>query len=178
MPAILRQLPFSADPTTVEVRGQVYRLLADQIVVWVSLGPLGLDYPDPRVPRIPAVLDTGFTDGFLIHQDQLLRFAGLLPVHLSRLGGFMHAHERTIPRRAAKLWLHRNLPGRRDEFAASAPLTIELPRGIGVCEEPDLFPRLPLLGSRALRTAKLRICIGYHRSHVTARTPRRFWFFG
>jgi hypothetical protein len=178
MPTILRNLPFSDRPSTVEVRGSSHRLLPDQIIVWVSLSPMGLRELGPRTPRFPAILDTGFTDALLIHREHLIHFTGLLPLHLPRTVGSLHAHGRTIPLHLASLWLHRNVPGKRDDFADRPPFLIELHRGIGISEDREGYPRLPLLGSRAFRTAELQVFIDYHRSRLTIRTPRRFWFFG
>ena len=177
MPRILRNLPFFDADSRVEVRERSYRVLPRQIVVWVSLSPKGLKELDRRSPRFPAILDNAFTDGFLIHEEQLRRFAGLDPRYLPRRRD-MHPHGRTVPLHAANVWLHPSKPGRRDEFSGSSPLLLELPRGAGVCSDPDGYPRLPLLGSWALRQAGLLVCTDYARLHVNARTPRRFWPFG
>src|SRR5438132_1168718 len=114
MPTILDKLPFYDDFTTVTVQGHSYQILPWQIVVWVSLGPKGVRELDPRVPRFPAILDTGFTDTFLIHEQQLRRFAGLRPEHLRRRSDMFRPHGRQIPIHAANIWMHRNQPGERD----------------------------------------------------------------
>jgi hypothetical protein len=79
---------------------------------------------------------------------------------------------------AANLWIHANIPGARDQFAGKAPFLLELHRGIGICEDADLYPRLPLLGARALRQGHLQLAIDYGRCQVSLWTPRRWWFFG
>jgi hypothetical protein len=178
MPAILRNLPFYDDFTTVEVQGRGYRILPRQIIVWVSLGFKGLKSLGAGTPRFPAVLDIGFTDNFLIHQQLLRGFAGLEPEHLRRLDERLRAHERQIPLHAANTWIHPNRPGERDRFRDVAPFLLELHRGIGVPTGTDLYPRLPLLGARALRGAGLRLFVDYNRCLVDLTTPRRFWPFG
>jgi hypothetical protein len=178
MPTLLRRLPFFDRVTTVQIRGQNHRLLPLQIVVWVSLGPKALRDLDPRTPRFPAVLDPAFTDGFLIHMQHLRQFAGLQPEHLRPHGESLRTPDRLIPLHAANVWLHRNAPGRRDEFVAAAPFLLELPRGIGITSGTDSYPRLPLLGARALRAARLNVSIDYLRCQISVRTLRRFWLFG
>jgi hypothetical protein len=144
----------------------------------VSLGPGGARRLDLRAPRFPAVLDTGFTDSFLIHQQQLRDFAGLQAERLPRLNEDLRAHGRQIPLHDANLWIHPNKPGERDHFAGSAPFLLELHRGIGICRDADLYPRMPLLGARALRQAQLHVSLDYCQCQVSMRTPRRFWLFG
>jgi hypothetical protein len=178
MPAILRKLPFFDRFTRVAVQGQEYGILPGQIIVWVSLGPKGLHDLDTRAPRFPAVLDSGFTDGFLIHQDHLRRFAGLQLLHLRKLNSFLHPPGRRIPIHAANLWLHPNEPGKRDAIANAKSFFMEIPRGIGICSDADGYPRLPLLGARALLRSELQVFIDYKKCRVSVRTPRRFWLFG
>jgi hypothetical protein len=150
MAVILRKLPFFDRFTTIEVHGRPYRVFPYQIVLWVSLGPVGRRELEPRTPRFPAILDTGFTDNFLIHRQQLGEFAGLEAESFRRYGEDLRAHGRQIPIHTANLWLHPNQKGERDVIANTTPLLLELHRGIGVCGDPDHYPRLPLLGVRAL----------------------------
>ncbi len=177
MPAILCQLPFADEFTTVEVHGTAYRIFPRQIIVWVSVGPKGMRDLDPRTPRFPAVLDTGFTDNFVIHEQQLRRFAGLEQEHLRRINDTLRAHGRQIPLHGANLWIHRNRTGERDQFAG-LPFLLELHRGIGITTDTELYPRLPLLGGRAFRRDGLQLLLDYHKCRVSMRTPRRFWIFG
>jgi hypothetical protein len=176
MATILRNLPFSDRLSTVEVRGRPYRVLPNQVLVWVSLGRFGQPAFDPRTPRFAAILDTGFTDNFLIHEQHLRQFAGLEAEQLTRYREDLRAHGRRIPILMANIWLHRNRSGERDRFASTEPFLLELDRGIGVCGDPDLFPRLPLLGARALRRAQARLLIDYGKCRVSLQTPSRLWF--
>jgi hypothetical protein len=79
---------------------------------------------------------------------------------------------------ASNLWIHPNKPGERDAFANTTPFLVELHRGIGIGREADLYPRLPLLGARALRQAQLRLFLDYCKCQVSMRTASKFWFFG
>jgi hypothetical protein len=178
MPAILRELPFYDRATTIEVQGRRYPVQGYQIVVWVSLSFYGLQELDPRTPRFPAVLDTGFTDTFLIHEQHLREFAGLRLSHLPRVPGAFHVRGRTIPVHAGNVWLHANKPGARDEFSPRRPFFIEIPWGVGVCSDAEVYPRFPLLGNRALRRAELQLSIDYRNCRVSLRTASRFRLFG
>jgi hypothetical protein len=176
MASIVRQLPFSDRATTVQVGGGSFPVLPNQVVVWVSLGRAGQRTFDPRTPRLPAVLDTGFTDNFLIHEQQLRQFAGLDLQWLTRYPADLRAQGRRIAIHMAYLSIHCNRPGERDTFTRTMPFLLEPDRGIGVCSDPDAFPRLPLLGARALRKGRLELRIDYGRCRVALRSPSPFWF--
>ena len=178
MPTILRKLPFYDRFTTVDLKGQRLRVFPYQILVWVSLSSGRMRHLDPLAARFPAVLDPAFTDNFLIHKQHLRDFAGLQPRDLPALDHHLRAHGRQIPLHYANLWIHPNKPGERDRLADTAPFLVEPYRGIGICRDADLYPRLPLLGARALRRAQLQIFLDYCQLQVSMRTPRRFWLFG
>jgi hypothetical protein len=178
MATILRQLPFFDHFTTIEVQGHPYRIFPYQIVLWASVGPVGASELDPHTPRFPVILDTGFTDNFLIHREQLRHFAGLEAESLRRGRDDLRARGRQIPIRAANLWLHSNRPGERNKMADRSPILLELHRGIGVCTDSDVYPRLPLLGARALHRARARLVVDYWRSRVSLAVPSRWWFLG
>jgi hypothetical protein len=178
MPTILHKLPFYNRFTTVDLNGQRLRIFPYQILIWVSLSPGGVRRLDPRAARFPAVLDTGFTDSFLIHKQQLRDFAGLQPTQLPAVNEHLRAPGRQIPLHNADVWIHRNQPGERDRFADTPPFLLALDQGIGICGGGELYPRLPLLGARALRQAQLQVSLDYRRCQVSMRTPRRFWLFG
>lgn len=177
MAVILHDLPFRDQPCKLQVQGREHAILANQIIVWVSLSPESFRTIDQGIPRFPAVLDPGFTDTFLIHAEHLRRFAGLQSRHLVPLNRTMRAPGRQIPLHAANLWMHRNKVGERDRFRGD-PFLLDLHGGIGICGDPDVYPRLPLLGARALRQYELHLTIDYQKCRVSMRTPRRFWFFG
>ncbi len=175
MAVILRNLPIHDRFTTTQVQGRAYRVFPYQIVLWVSLSRAGEPSLDPRSPRFPVVLDPAFTDNFLIHEQQLREFVGLQPIHLTRVPDELRAHGRRIPLHDANLWLHRNLPGERDALANEPSFLLALHRGIGITSGADQYPRLPLLGARALRGAQARLVVDYGRCRASLRTPSRFW---
>jgi hypothetical protein len=178
MATVLRKLPFFDEFTSIDVHGRAYRVFPYQLVVWVSISPVGVSELDPRTPRFPAVIDTGFTDNFLIHRRQLREFAGLEADVLPRWRDDLRAPGRRIPIRVANLWLHPNRPSERDSIADRAPVLLELHRGIGVSVDADEYPRLPLLGARALRRSSLRLSIDDWKCHMSLATPKRLWFLG
>ena len=94
------------------------------------------------------------------------------------MNNIMRAHDRRIPLHAANVWLHPNRRGKRDEFSGAAPFLLEIQGGIGICDDNELYPRLPLLGPLAFRPSGMEVCIDHAKYLINARTPRRFWFFG
>jgi hypothetical protein len=177
--AILRDLPYSDQPSTVEVRGRTFAVKRDQIILWISLSEKGLGQLDPRTPRFPAILDTGCNCNLLINQRQLATWAGIHPQHLPKLSSLNLAGER-LSQFAANVWLHPNVRGQRDEFGAGPPYQLELLPGIAVYparQGRPLYPRLPLLGLRTFRLTGLQVCLDCHRLRLTIRTPHRFWPF-
>jgi hypothetical protein len=139
---------------------------------------MGLRDLHAQALRFPAIVDPGFTDAFLIHQQHLRLFAGFQLDHFRQREDTLRTHERKIPLYAANVWLHRNAPGQRDQFSGGPPFLLQVPRGIGITSDSSLYPRLPLVGARAFRTANLEVSIDYSRCQVFVRTPPRFWFFG
>lgn len=179
MPAIIRNIPFFARPTTVQVRGRSVRVKHDQIIVWVSVSEMGLRQLHRDTPRLPAILDTGSNHNFVIRRSQLLQWAGIHPEYLRNLGP-TRLHGRTLPQLAANVWLHPNRTGLRDEFAGEPPFLLECQGGIVVIPElhDQAEPRLPVIGLRAVRSNNLHLSIDGRRRQVSIRTSRRFWVFG
>jgi hypothetical protein len=177
MAAILRDLPFFNHDTTVKVRGRSYRVFPREHPVWVSVSHAGLSEWSPGTPRFPALHDSGFTDALLLHREHLRRWAGLHPHYLTATNNFLHTSNRRIPLYAANLWLHPNDRGKRDEFSGATPFRLDVDLGISICDDQELYPRLPLLGPLAFRPSRMEVCIEHGRYLINARTPRRFWFF-
>jgi hypothetical protein len=177
MPTILRDLPFSERPTEVKFGERSISIKGDQIMVWAGITEGEQTEFDPRRLVFPAILDTGLSHNFSIRTEHLIRWAGLDPRWL-RPAGEAQISEETVPLYKADVWLHPNVPGKRDRAAGIEPFRLELRRGIAVCP-PTMSntPRLPLLGLRALRRAGLHLTIDCRRGQVTLRTPRQFWFF-
>ena len=168
---ILDRLPYWTEPAPpVVVRGRSVRVKPHQIIVWVSIGVAGLEW-DPRTPAFPAILDTGNTFTFAIFQNQLIQWAGMQPQLLPRLGTIKEGGK-FYPCHEANVWLHSNVPGRRDRVADRKPLRLTLAKGIAVYPNAaSPAPHLPLLGLQALTENDLHLTIDGERRLVSLRTP-------
>jgi hypothetical protein len=178
MPTILRDLPFFLEkPEDVEFDGRRISIKPDQIMVWAGTTEGEQTEFDPRRPWFPAILDPGFSHSFSIQHEHLIRWAGLDPRWLER-GKEVRINKEVVPLYAADVWLHPNVPGKRDRAVGGEPFRLALDTGIAVYP-PTLSsaPRLPLLGLRALRLGRLHLTVDCDRCLVTLRTARRFWFF-
>jgi hypothetical protein len=172
---ILDALPYSATATSETVRAETARIKPYQIIVWVSIGLQQIVEWDPRSPRLPAVLDTGNNHNLSIGRSHLVRWAGIQPASLRRLGT-IRERGKQFPLYAARLWLHPNVPERREPSGAE-PLSLRVEDGIAVYPDEDA-PRLPVLGLRVLTANRLQTTIDGGTRQVTIRTPRRFRLFG
>src|ERR1700684_124687 len=86
MPTILRELPFFDHRTDAEFDGRSIPIKADQIMVWVGITEGEQTAFDPRRSGFPAILDTGLSHTFSIRGEHLIRWVGLDPRWLERLG--------------------------------------------------------------------------------------------
>jgi hypothetical protein len=78
---------------------------------------------------------------------------------------------RSLTLHAATVWLHRNVPGRR-EVKDTTPFPLQLPGGIAIYPSDGFdYPRLPLLGLRAILKNKLTFTIDGKREHASLRSP-------
>ncbi len=166
---ILDRLPIPAADTLAFVDSESVRLKKDEIIVWVSLTDATDTQYHPSLRRFPAVLDTGHTHNFAIQQQHLIRWAGIQLATLRFVGHLRHAGKR-IPLRAAKLLLHRNQPG-KTAIGSYEPRPLPLLRGIAVFPDGDAYPRLPLVGMRAILSNHLHVTIDGQHASVTLRTP-------
>jgi hypothetical protein len=165
---ILDRLPYSSDATFVSAPGASVRVKPYQIVVAVSIGLEAQVEWDPRMPRFPAILDTGNNHNLSISRRHLLRWAGLQTEALRIIGAIRERQQR-IPLHAASVWLHRNRPGER-AVTDQEPHPLKLEEGIAVYPD-DIGPRLPVLGLRALTQNQLHVAINPERMRVNRRTP-------
>lgn len=170
MSAVLRQLPFKEAADELAVRPERNAIKPYQIIVWVSVTLRSVVELPPQTPRIPAILDTGHTGDFSIQDQHLTQWAGLELTALPQIRR-IRDRGRHIPVHAANLWIHRNLPGKRDEFTNEPPWLLPLKHGIAVYPGELLFPRLPLLGLRALVRNKLHFTMDPERCFINLRTP-------
>jgi hypothetical protein len=178
MPAILRKLPFFDRASSFPVPGGGVSISPYQIALSVSLASEAEQTLDPRAPRFPAVLDTGFNNTFVLQEQQLNAWAGLRREHLFQVGE-MTIYGKKVPVFRAAVWLHPNTPGKREDAPRRAPFCIHLSPGIAVCPRGMTEPRLPLLGMRALAAGDLQMAFRWSRRRFSLRTtPWWHWLFG
>ena len=174
MSVILNALPYLNREYRLQtsIRGaDSYLIRQNQIVCWASLTPEGVAWArhDNR-SMFPVVIDTGNGRNFNIREDQLVTCAGA--THLVELfGNNVIVNGQKVSLRKATLWLYRNRPG---ELAADInvdPFPIDFSGGIEVFNDPvkTSFPRLPLLGMRALHVSQLELTINAAERHVFLR---------
>jgi hypothetical protein len=170
MPKILDRLPIPTKDDIASVQGEMVRIKAHEIIVWVSLSMPNVVELAPNVHRFPAILDIAHTHNFSIQEQHLIRWAGLRPEMLHVLGGIRQAGRR-LPLHEADVWLHRNRPGQRDELLDRPPHRLILSRGIAVHPSESGFPRLPLLGLRAIVSNRLHLAVDGECQSVNLRAP-------
>ncbi len=169
-------MPFLDHADEIVVRGERVRLRADQIILWVSLTLQRVKSANPSAIPFPCILDTGHSHSLALHERHLIEWAGFRPDALASL---THVRERgqRVPLREVNIWVHPNVRGARDELAERPPQLVEAERGIAVYPAGD-FPRLPILGLRAIAENALTLNIDGAKRTATLRTALRWWPFG
>jgi hypothetical protein len=177
MPLLLDHMPFPHEPGEVVVRsvGERVRVRGNQIILWVSLTLGRVTSPNPVAIPFPVILDTGHNHSFAIQERHLFAWAGFRPDYLSLLGT-VREREQRVSLREANIWIHPNVRGVRDELADRPPHFVGARRGIAVYPAGD-FPRLPILGLRAIAENGLILSVDGRRRRATLRTPARWWPF-
>jgi len=175
MPILLNRMLFPEQQGEIVVHGERVRVLPDQIIVWVSLSRRSLTEANPATDPFPAILDTGHNHSFAITTRHLIEWADLNPDELATRGAVRDRGQR-IELRQANIWVHPNESGKREEFALSGPFRLKAKQGIAVYPEGD-FPRLPILGLRAIAENGLVLKVDGARREATLRTPTRWWPF-
>jgi hypothetical protein len=177
MPTILHCLPFFDRPTTVTVGREIIRVRSDQIIAWISLSAANAVSWDRRWPRMPVILDTGYNHNFSIQVRHLVQWAGMDPRSLTLLR-HLRDQEKRVPLHAGALWIYPNRPGKRVELAEREPVRLALEDGLAIYpDDGSNYPRLPLLGLKALADNHLYLTISGWRRSVKLRTRRRWWPF-
>jgi hypothetical protein len=139
-------LPYFSEKTNVSVQSEVVEIKAFQIIVWLSISSKESLAWDPRMPKMPAVLDLGTTHNLALTEEHLMTWAGIHPAGLPQLGNVRLAGRKS-PLREAGIWIH------TDE----RPFRLKIDEGIAVLDGD--WPRLPVLGLRALTNSKLQTFI-------------------
>jgi hypothetical protein len=165
---ILDRLPIVPERYLLDIRGEPLRIRPFQIIIQLSIsGPWEWD---AGAPIIPALLDTGNNHNFSIQEHHLTRWAGVHPQTLPLLGA-MREGGRSPSLRFANAWIHRNHPGRRD-LRAGEPFLLALREGIAIYpDDGSNYPRLPLLGLRAIIKNNLKLVIDGKRKYVSLSSP-------
>jgi hypothetical protein len=174
MPRLLDRSPFPKNASEIVVHGERVRIHADQIIVWVSLTIKRIEEPDPRAVPFPAILDTGHNHTFSLHERHLFEWAGFRPEGLG-VGGTIRESDERVTLRPANIWVHPNQPHHRDRLAERPPYLVGSLRGIAVYPGAE-FPRLPILGLRAIAENELVLKVDGPRREATLRTPIAWWW--
>jgi hypothetical protein len=177
MPIILNHMPFSESANHVTVRGERVMVGANQIILWVSLALKRLGIPNPAAIPFPAILDTGHTHTFSLHERHLFEWASIPPDTLPVVAAVRErGSRRRLLLRAANIWVHPNRKGELKNLAEQVPHLIEADRGIAVYPGSE-SPRLPILGLRAIAENNLVLNVNGARREATLKTPKRWWPF-
>jgi hypothetical protein len=176
MPTLIDRVPIPEVTSEILFRGHLIRVRGDQIIAWVTLTRARVGGHDPRLVPFPAILDTGHNGTFSIQERHLIESAGLSPAALTATGS-ARDRGRRVGLRAATVWVHRNEPGSRDRWTGGEPYGLSTPHGIAVYPSAEDFPRLPLLGLRAVTGNRLVLVVNGHRREATLRTAFRRWPF-
>lgn len=129
-----------------------------QIIVWLSLAtPAFSDWAE-SMPRFPAILDLGNNHNLAITTQQLQSWTGIVADALP-LRKRIRIEGRIARLRESVVWLHTGID----------PFRLSMDKGIAVVD--DSWPRLPILGLRALTASKLRLHVYGDTMQAIIRTP-------
>lgn len=176
MPRLIDRVPVPERPSEVVVRGERVRLRGDQIVVWLAITRKLDEPPGTTASPFPAILDTGHTHSLSLQERHLVDWAEMRPDSLRRFGGVRDRDRgQRLDLLAATIWVYRNAPGSRERLADQAPFPLGGTPGIAVYPAGVEFPRLPILGLRAIAENKVVLVVNGDRREATLRTARRWW---
>ena len=157
-------LPYYSEKTRVAVQGETVEVKAYQIIVWVSISSVETSEWDSRIPRFPAILDIGNSHNFALTEKHLLKWAGIHAAGLPRLR-WMRKEGKKVLLRSASLWL---------DTDDGNPFGLSIDDGIAVFDSD--WPRLPILGLRAVTNSKLQTFIYGDTKQVLIRTPPKWYW--
>jgi hypothetical protein len=176
MPKFIDRLPYFTEATYEDVGSETVQIKPYQIIVWVSVTAADLLEWGPTIPRFPCILDPGNNHNFSIQEAHLQRWAELALKDLQPMSTIALQRQH-IQCYAASVWLYPNVPGTRNVPEGAQPTRLVLPDGIPVFPQPAgrefPFPRLPLLGLRAMTDNKLDMNIQGGKRLVSIRTVGR-----
>ncbi|HZZ80659.1 MAG TPA: hypothetical protein VFE62_19305 [Gemmataceae bacterium] len=151
-------LQYASEKSIVKVGNQSIEVKAYQIVLWMSISGPATTSLSVKVLKFPAILDTGTTHNFFLTVDQLQRWARI-PVSGLKQKGNIRLQGTKAPLFDATLWLR----GEEEEYWLTTN------DGIAVFEGD--WPRLPILGLRALTNSELQVLIYGNTKRAIVRTP-------
>jgi hypothetical protein len=170
MTLLLNRLPLDERGAELSIGLERVSVKPFQIVAWASLTPKTVLELPSNAPRFPVIFDTGHNHYFSIGARHLRKWAILTESSLRRLGKIKEGGQ-TVPLHDAAVWIHANVPGKRDWMSAVSPLRLHSTEGIAIYPEASEKPRLPLIGLRALARHQLHLTVDCERREVHLRTP-------
>ena len=157
------RLPYFSEKTKITVQNEIIEIKAFQIIVWISISNDKASRWDPRLPRLPAILDIGTTHNFALTENHLKKWAGIHKTSLPKIGSArLEGIKSTL--HGAGLWLHSD----------AEPYELSAFEGIAVLDGD--WPRLPILGLRALTNSKLQTFIYGDTKQLVIRTPPKWYW--
>jgi hypothetical protein len=156
-------LAYYSEKTTISVVNEIFEVKQFQIIVWVSIAIRRKSPLNPVSPKLPAKLDIGNTHNFALTRTQLLNWAGIHSERIPRMGR-IRREGTTVPLHKADLWLHTDAESYK----------LEIDEGIAIFDGD--WPRLPILGLRALTNSKLQTFIYGDTLQALIRTPPKWYW--
>jgi hypothetical protein len=175
MPILLDRMPFPDQPSEILVRDQRVRLRQNQIILWITLSLPRITSPNPLAVPFPTILDTGHTHIFSISENHLTQWTGFQSDRLSVVGAIRDRGQRILLR-SANIWVFRNERGSRNRVINYTPNLLKAEGGIAIYPGIE-FPRLPILGLRAIAENNLLLKIDGQRREATLWPPIKWWPF-
>jgi hypothetical protein len=100
------------------------------LLVWLSIGLRGEDRPERISPTFPALLDSGNTYDFYMHEHHLVQWARIRP-ELLTVRGTKHINGKPVPCRVADVWIYPNKPGTHQRWEGKPPFRLRSVRNGG-----------------------------------------------
>jgi hypothetical protein len=167
---MIRRLPFGDSVTAVTLAtGESVPILPHQIILWAGITSSQSNAVPDDLPPFPIVLDTGFSDEFLIQQGHIENWAGRRLSELPMVDRVVKIYDNLVVTRAANLWIFPNVAGSRDRLPDSLPCRLRC--DVSVCPPGTGRPRLPLLGMRAIDFNRMTVRIFGGGRYVSINKP-------
>ncbi len=110
MTKIVDRVPIPDKSTYLDFSGHRVKVHRNQIVLWVSIHLPKTARPEPNIPKIPALLDTGNNFDFAIRHQHLHDWAGIEAAAL-RVLKTKGLEDLKLNCHDARVWLYPNFPG-------------------------------------------------------------------